>query len=75
MAAGRVHRLITDGVAAGELREVHAAFVADVVASVMVRIQQRTIAETTGLDDARAYRELAALLNHGLSARPLPSRA
>lgn len=76
MAADRVHRLISDGVEAGELRAVHAAFVADVVASVMVRIQQRRVADVTGLADARAYRELAALLTHGLSAGPhLPSQA
>ena len=69
-AADRVRQLISDGVEAGELRDVHAAFVADVVASVMVRIQQRQVAEATGVEDARAYRELAALLAHGLSAAP-----
>lgn len=67
LAADRVRTLISEGVAAGELRDVHAAFVAEVVASVMVRIQQRQIAETTGLADAQAYRELAALLTHGLA--------
>ena len=41
---------------------------ADVVAAVMVRIQQRHVAEATGLPDAQAYRELAALLTHGLTA-------
>ncbi|AKE90826.1 MULTISPECIES: TetR/AcrR family transcriptional regulator [Rhodococcus] len=68
LAAERVRDLIADGVAAGELRDVHAAFVADVVAAVMVRIQQRHVAEATGLPDAQAYRELAALLTHGLTA-------
>ncbi|MEE2032148.1 TetR/AcrR family transcriptional regulator [Rhodococcus chondri] len=68
LAADRVRTLIDEGVAAGELREVHAAFVADVVAAIMVRIQQRQVARATGLADAQAYRELAALLNHGLTA-------
>lgn len=74
LAADRVHRLISEGVESGELRAVHAAFAADLVASVMVRIQQRIVAENTGLEDAQAYRELAALLTYGLSARtPLAS--
>jgi hypothetical protein len=34
----------------------------------MVGIQQRRVRETTGLDDAEAYRELAALLTGGISA-------
>ncbi|MEE2062087.1 TetR/AcrR family transcriptional regulator [Rhodococcus artemisiae] len=67
LAADRVRVLISEGVAAGELRDVHAAFAADVVATVMVRIQQRQVAERTGLADAQAYRELAALLTHGLT--------
>jgi AcrR family transcriptional regulator len=67
LAADRIRALISDGVAAGEVRDVHAAFVADVVAAVMVRIQQRQVAQQTGLDDAQAYRELAALLTHGLT--------
>ncbi|MEZ5153551.1 TetR/AcrR family transcriptional regulator [Rhodococcus zopfii] len=67
LAAERVRSLISEGVASGELRDVHAAFVADVVASVMVRIQQREVAAATGLADARAYRELATLLTRGLT--------
>ncbi len=67
LAAGRVRALIGDGVASGELRDVHAAFVADVVAAVMVRIQQREVAAATGLADAQAYRELATLLTRGLT--------
>jgi len=68
MAADRVRMLISEGVESGDLRDVHAAFAADVVASVMVRIQQRQVAEATGLADAQAYRELAALLTRGLTA-------
>ncbi|MFC9790961.1 TetR/AcrR family transcriptional regulator [Rhodococcus sp. NPDC127528] len=66
-AARRVQELITEGVAAGEFRDVHAAFVAEVVTSTMVRIQRRQVAEATGLDDAQAYAELAALVTHGLT--------
>ncbi len=69
IAARRVRELIADGVAAGEFRDVHAAFAADLVATVMVRIQQRTVRENTGLDDADAYRELAAILTAGIDAR------
>ncbi|QCQ92158.1 TetR/AcrR family transcriptional regulator [Rhodococcus sp. SGAir0479] len=65
-AARRVQELITEGVEAGELRDAHAAFVGDVAAAAMVRIQQRSTAEATGLDDAEAYQELAILLTRGL---------
>ncbi|MBF9067041.1 TetR/AcrR family transcriptional regulator [Streptacidiphilus fuscans] len=66
-AARRVEQLIQEGVTAGEFREVHVAFAADVIASVMVRIQQRQVAAATGLADAEAYDCLAELLLHGLS--------
>jgi AcrR family transcriptional regulator len=65
-AARRVHDLISDGVATGDVRDVHAAFVADVAASVMVRIQQRAIKASVGLDDSQAYLELAQLLTAGI---------
>ncbi len=68
IAARRVQELIADGVAAGEFRDVHAAFAADLVATVMVRIQQRVVRDNTGLDDADAYRELAAILTGGIQA-------
>jgi AcrR family transcriptional regulator len=67
-AAGRVQQLVAEGVASGAFRNVHTAFVADVVTAVMVRIQQRQIAASTGLDDAAAYARLAELLLHGLTA-------
>jgi AcrR family transcriptional regulator len=66
-AARRVGELITEGVAAGAFRDVHVAFVADEVASAMVRIQQRQVAAATGLADAEAYDHLASLLLHGLT--------
>ncbi|WP_109526608.1 MULTISPECIES: TetR/AcrR family transcriptional regulator [Nocardia] len=68
IAARRVRQLIDEGVARGEFRDVHAAFAADLVATMMVRIQQRGVRASTGLDDALAYRELAAILTAGISA-------
>lgn len=68
IAARRVGELIADGVTAGEFRDVHAAFAADLAAAVMVRIQQGTVRATIGLDDAAAYRELAAILTAGINA-------
>jgi AcrR family transcriptional regulator len=65
-AARRVQQLVDDGVAAGAFRDVHTGFVADVVTSVMVRIQQRQVAAATGLDDADAYARLTEFLLHGL---------
>jgi AcrR family transcriptional regulator len=66
-AARRVQELIEEGTAAGAFREVHVAFAADVITSVMVRIQRRQVAATTGLTDAQAYAHLAELLLHGLT--------
>ncbi|MEU2103514.1 TetR/AcrR family transcriptional regulator [Nocardia gipuzkoensis] len=68
IAARRVRQLIDDGVATGEFRSVHAAFAADLAATMIVRIQQRGVRASTGLDDAAAYRELAAILTAGISA-------
>jgi AcrR family transcriptional regulator len=66
-AAERVRGLITDGVAEGRFRDVHPALVADTVTTLMFRIGRGDTARATGLDDAAAYRELAALLLHGIS--------
>lgn len=67
-AALRVRQLIEEGVAAGAFREVHASFAADLVSTMMVRIQQRGVRTATGLSDSEAYAELATLLTHGLRA-------
>jgi AcrR family transcriptional regulator len=67
-AARRVEQIITDGVATGAFRPVHVGFVADVLASIMVRIQQRQVAASTGLGDAAAYTELAALVMRGITS-------
>ncbi|MGC0365224.1 AcrR family transcriptional regulator [Rhodococcus sp. 27YEA15] len=66
-AANRVRELIVHGVESGAFREVHASFVADAAAATMVRIQQREVYRATGLDDAQAYRELAALITTGIA--------
>ncbi|MBY8859176.1 TetR/AcrR family transcriptional regulator [Nocardia sp. CA2R105] len=68
IAADRVRELIDEGVTAGEFRSVHAAFAADLTATMMVRIQQGGVRNRTGLDHADAYRELATLLTAGISA-------
>ena len=74
-AARRVTELIAAGVAAGDFRDVHASFAADLAASMMSRIQRREVATTTGLDDAQAYRELASILTVGIDARPITAAA
>ena len=67
LAAGRVRELIAEGVDQGRFREVHPALVADTVTTLMFRIGRGETARATGLDDATAYRELAALLLHGIT--------
>ncbi|TFV85722.1 TetR/AcrR family transcriptional regulator [Blastococcus sp. CT_GayMR16] len=67
LAAERVRQLISDGVAEGRFRDVHPALVADTVTTLMFRIGRGDTARATGLDDAAAYRELAALLLHGIT--------
>ncbi len=68
IAAQRVQELIAAGVAAGEFRDVHAAFAAELAATMVVGIQQGRVRAATGLDDAAAYRELAAILTGGINA-------
>ena len=67
LAADRVRELIAEGVRQGRFREVHPALVADTVTTLMFRIGRGETARATGLDDAAAYRELAALLLHGIT--------
>jgi AcrR family transcriptional regulator len=70
IASGRVRELIAEGVSSGEFRPVHAAFVADTAAATMARIQSGTVQAATGLGDADAYDELAALLLKGIKSPP-----
>ncbi|MGW1501867.1 TetR/AcrR family transcriptional regulator [Streptomyces mirabilis] len=67
LAAGRIRQLIADGVAAGAFRDVHAAFVGEVVAATMQGIQRGEVSARTGLTDAEAYAELASLIVHAVS--------
>jgi AcrR family transcriptional regulator len=67
-AAQRVRQLIEEGVDDGIYRDVHASFAGDLIATMMVRIQQRGVRSATGLSDAEAYTELATLLTYGLRA-------
>jgi AcrR family transcriptional regulator len=66
IAARRVGELIAAGVSSGEFRPVHAAFVADTAAATMARIQSGAVLAATGLGDADAYDELAALVLDGI---------
>ncbi|MCW2677655.1 MAG: putative transcriptional regulator [Modestobacter sp.] len=68
-AAARVQQLVSEGVAAGTVRPVHASFVGAAVASVMAAIHRGDITAATGLDDAAAYRELATLVVAGVAPR------
>jgi AcrR family transcriptional regulator len=67
LAADRVRELIAEGVTQGRFRDVHPALVADTVTTLMFRIGRGDTARATGLDDAAAYRQLAALLLHGIA--------
>ena len=69
LAATRVRQLIDDGTASGAFRAVHGAFVADSVAAIMSRIQTGAVLAATGLHDADAYDELAALVLDGIRAQ------
>lgn len=66
IAAQRVRELILDGIESKVFRDVPTAFIAEVVSSVMVRIQQRAVARSTGLSDAEAYADLASLIVRGI---------
>ena len=66
IAAQRVRELILDGIENKVFRDVPSAFIAEVVSSVMVRIQQREVFASTGLTDAEAYADLASLVVNGI---------
>ncbi|HEY4226223.1 MAG TPA: TetR/AcrR family transcriptional regulator [Pseudolysinimonas sp.] len=66
IASERVRQLTLDGIANDAFRDVPAAFIAEVVSSVMVRIQRREVSKNTGLSDAEAYADLANLIVNGI---------
>jgi AcrR family transcriptional regulator len=73
IAARRVGALIAEGVSTGEFRPVHGSFVADVTAATMARVQSGAVRTATGLADADAYDQLAALVLEGIrSAQSVP---
>ncbi|MDT9595298.1 TetR/AcrR family transcriptional regulator [Nocardioides zeae] len=61
-AADRIRALVSEGVASGELRQVHAAFVGEMVAATMFEIQRGRMFERLELGDGEAYAELAAFV-------------
>jgi AcrR family transcriptional regulator len=67
-AAERIRGLIADGVESGAFREVHAAFVAEIVAVAMFEIQRGEMFARLEMTDAEAYAELAGLVVHALAA-------
>ncbi|GAB3283221.1 TetR/AcrR family transcriptional regulator [Parasphingorhabdus pacifica] len=67
-AADQMRSFIGAGVYAGVFREVHAAFVAEMVSRTIVSIQRGEIGERTGLSDAEAFTALSQFLNGGLFA-------
>lgn len=66
-AADRIRELIAEGIAAGEFREVHAAFAAEMVAATMFEIQRGEMFSRLEMSDAEAYAELASLVVHALA--------
>ena len=66
-AASRIRELIAEGVAAGAFREVHAAFVGEIVAAAMSEIQRGEMFARLEMTDAEAYAELASLVVHALA--------
>jgi AcrR family transcriptional regulator len=67
LAARRVQDLVLEGVRAGRMRDLDAAFVGAAVEQVMTAIHRGDIAASTGLGDADAYRELARLVSAALA--------
>lgn len=66
-AADRIRQLVSEGVASGELRQVHAGFVAEMVAATMFDIQRGRLFERLELSDAEAYAELADFVVQALT--------
>ncbi|GAB3711886.1 TetR/AcrR family transcriptional regulator [Mariniluteicoccus flavus] len=61
-ASARMRELLAEGAASGAFRQVRIDFVAEVVTATMRRIGTGEVQESTGLDDAEAYAQLARLV-------------
>lgn len=68
IAASRIRDLIAEGVASDEFRAISVPFVAELISTVMVSIQGRSVGRATGLRDAAAYSALADLVLRGIQA-------
>lgn len=67
-AADQIRSYIGEGVRQGVFREVHAAFVAEMVSRTITGIQRGEIGARTGLSDAEAFAALSQFLLGGLAA-------
>ncbi|MGZ4504269.1 MAG: TetR/AcrR family transcriptional regulator [Nocardioidaceae bacterium] len=67
-AADRIRALVSEGVAAGVFRPVHAAFVAEMVAATMFEIQRGDLFSRLEMTDSEAYQELGTVLVASLTA-------
>lgn len=67
-AADRIRALISEGIEAGAFRQVHAAFVAEMVAATMFEIQRGEMLRRLDITDSEAYAELASFVVHALEA-------
>jgi hypothetical protein len=65
-AAERIRAFVSEGIAAGVFRSVHAAFVAEMVSATIAAIQRGVVRRRAGLSDAEAFTELAALVLRAL---------
>lgn len=66
-AADRIRDLIAEGIETGAFRDLHAAFVAEMVAATMFEIQRGEMFARLEVTDAVAYAELASLVVHALA--------
>ncbi|MCU1414188.1 MAG: TetR family transcriptional regulator [Microbacteriaceae bacterium] len=66
IATQRVSELISEGIESGAFKSVPIAYIAEVMTSVMVRIQQGEFSKHTGLTDAEAYAGLADVIMRGI---------
>lgn len=66
-AAARIRAFISQGVADGVFREVHATLIAEMAGILIESIQTGLVAARTGVSDAEAFTALSELLLHGMA--------